>query len=74
MQEKQMPHELRMKVRRYLDYVFESKKEVKIDEKIVFQMLSEGLKDKIRIQLRGRILNQIPFLLSFGLDFLSEIT
>ena len=32
MQDKKMPDPLRMKVRRYLDYVFQSKKEVKVDE------------------------------------------
>jgi len=32
MTEKEMPHKLRMKVRRYLDYVFQSKKEIKVDE------------------------------------------
>ena len=38
--DKKMPDDLRMKVRRYLDYVFESKKQIKVDEKIVFKMLS----------------------------------
>ena len=44
---KGMPPELRMKVRRYLDYIFESKKEVKVDENEVFKLLNEGLRDKI---------------------------
>jgi hypothetical protein len=44
---KEMPPELRMKVRRYLDYIFESKKEIKVDESEVFKLLNEGLRDKI---------------------------
>ena len=44
---KEMPTELRMKIRRYLDYVFDSKKEVKVDEHDVFSLLNEGLRDKI---------------------------
>ena len=44
---KEMPSELRMKVRRYLDYIFESKKEIKVDETEVFKLLNEGLRDKI---------------------------
>jgi len=46
---KQMPPDLRMKVRRYLDYVFESKKEIKVDEVEVFKLLNESLRDKINI-------------------------
>jgi hypothetical protein len=44
---KDMPQELKMKVRRYLDYIFESKKEIKVDESEVFKLLNEGLRDKI---------------------------
>jgi len=44
---KEMPQELRMKVRRYLDYIFESKKAIKVDESEVFKLLNEGLRDKI---------------------------
>ena len=44
---KEMPAELKMKVRRYLDYIFESKKEYKVDESEVFKLLNEGLRDKI---------------------------
>jgi len=56
MVKKDMPSELRMKIRRYLDYVFESKKEIKLDEQEVFKMLNENLNDKIQTYLRGRIL------------------
>ena len=42
-----MPYELRMKIRRYLDYVFESKKEIKVDENDVHAMLNENLNDKL---------------------------
>ena len=44
---KEMPQELRMKVRRYLDYIFEAKKEIKVDESEVFKLLNEGLREKI---------------------------
>ena len=74
MVKKEMPSDLRMKIRRYLDYVFESKKEIKLDEQEVFKMLNENLNDKIQMYLRGRILRQISFIGDFGLDFLSELT
>ena len=72
--EKQIPLELRSKVRRYLDYMFESMKEVKVDETQVLCLLNENLRDKIKIHLRGRILKSIDFIEDFGLDFLSELT
>ena len=56
MVKKEMPAKLRMKIRRYLDYVFESKKEIKLHEQEVFKMLNENLNDKIQTYLRGRIL------------------
>lgn len=51
--EKEMPYELRMKIRRYLDYVFESKKEIKVDENDVHAMLNENLNDKLKMYLKG---------------------
>jgi len=71
---KEMPQELRMKIRRYLDYVFESKKEVKVDEHDVFKLMNDGIRDKIKMHLRGRILRKIYFIEDFGLDFLSDLT
>lgn len=71
---KDMPSELKMKVRRYLDYIFETKKETKVDESEVFKLLNEGLRDKIQMELRGTILIRLPFIHNFGLDFLSELT
>jgi hypothetical protein len=60
--EQQMPYDLRMKVRRYLDYVFESKKEIKIDENDVHSMLNENLNDKLQMYLKGQILKKIHFI------------
>ena len=71
---KEMPAETRMKVRRYLDYVFEQKKDIKIDEHEIFKILNEALREKVHMILRGRILKKINFMEDMGLDFLSELT
>jgi hypothetical protein len=71
---KQIPSELRMKIRRYLEYNYEQKKIVKIDEGEVFALLNENLKEKITVYLNGRILKNMKFFEEFGLDFLSELT
>ena len=42
-----IPAPLRMKVRRYLDYVFQNKKEIKLEEQEVYPLLNENLNDKI---------------------------
>ena len=70
---KEMPSELRIKIRRYLEYVFESMKEVKVEENEVFMLLNENLRDKINMHLRGRILKSIYFIEDFGLDFLNDL-
>ena len=68
-----MPSETRMKVRRYLDFVFEQKKDIKIDESDIFKILNEALREKVHMILRGRILKKISFMEDLGLDFLSEL-
>ena len=42
---KQIPKYLRLKVRRYLEYMFEYKKQYKLSEFEVLNMLNENLKD-----------------------------
>lgn len=71
---KALPFDLRMKIRRYLEYVWEQKKIVKIEEGEVMAMLNENLREKITVYLNGRILKNMKFFEGFGLDFLSELT
>ena len=54
--QQQLPYELRLKIRRYLEYMWEHKKHIKIDEKEVMAMLNESLREKITVYLNGRIL------------------
>ena len=72
--QKQLPADLSLKIRRYLEYIWESKKLIKIDEKEVMAMLNENLREKITVYLNGRILQKMIFLEAFGLDMLSELT
>lgn len=72
--QKQIPFELRLRIRRYLEYMWEMKKQIKIDEKEVMAMLNESLREKITVYLNGRILQRMTYFTSFGLDMLSELT
>lgn len=42
---KQIPKYLRLKVRRYLEYMFEYKKKYKLSEAQVLKMLNENLRE-----------------------------
>ena len=71
---KEIPKDIRMKVRNYLEYVWTSKKEIKIEEQEVMEILNENLRDKLILYLNGRILKDIKVFEDFDLEFLSEIT
>ena len=63
-----------MKVRRYLDFIWDSKKQLKIEESELLDMLNDDLKSKITVYLNARILRIIKVFSNFEIDFLSEIT
>lgn len=71
---KEIPKDIRIKVRNYLEYVWTSKKEIKIEEQEVMEILNENLRDKLTLYLNGRILKDIKVFEDFDLEFLSEIT
>lgn len=71
---KEIPKTLRLKIRRYLEYVLNSKKTIKIDQEEVFAVLNKNLEVKMRALLNGRILKNIRVFKNFEIDFLSDIT
>ena len=72
--EQEIPKGLRTKVKRYLEFSFESMKEINMTEEETLELLNEDLKEKIQIHLKSKILYQIHFLKDFGLDFICECT
>ena len=71
---KEIPKELRLKIRRYLEYVLNSKKTIKLDQEEVFSVLNKNLEIKMRALLNGRILKNIKVFKNFDIAFLSDIT
>ena len=69
-----LPIEFQIKVRRYLDYLYDSKKEYKLEEEDVLQMLNDNLKVETTIHLNGKLLNETPLFKSFEVAFLSQLT
>ena len=51
-----MPEELRKRVWRYLEYIYENKKQYKIEKEEVFELLNADLREKITICMNGMIL------------------
>lgn len=74
MMRSEMPTDLRMKVRRYLEFIMESKIKAKIDEEEIFGLLNKNLRDKVQMYMKGRLVSNIGFIKKFGLDFTAELT
>ena len=72
---KGIPKDLRDKIHRYLDYNWDLKKKIKIEEEALMDLLNNELKDQIRSHLTGRILLEVDlFSKNFNMDFLSQMT
>ena len=56
MRYKKIPYDLRTKIVRFLEYNWEQKKSIKIEENEVYSLLNDNLRDKITVFLNGRIL------------------
>ena len=65
---------MRLKVRRYLEYMSEYKKQFKLSELEVLNMLNENLRDQVTVHLNGRMLKNTKIFAMFDSRFLSEIT
>lgn len=69
-----IPTEFRIKVRRYLNYVYDNKKQYKLEEEDVLDMLNDNLKVETTIHLNGKLLNETPLFKSFEVAYLSQLT
>jgi hypothetical protein len=71
LKEKGIPDDLKKKINIYLNYNWELKKEIKIEEEEVMDLVNKELRDKLTINLNGRILISIEVFEVFKLEFLS---
>eukprot|EP00347_Sterkiella_histriomuscorum_P000699 403374844 len=69
-----IPKELKLKIKRYLDYNLEMKKDLKIEEEEVYGFLNEDLKSKLTVFMNGKILKSVSVFSEFPLEFLSNLT
>ncbi len=57
-----------------MDYNFEQKKDLKIEEKEAMGLLNDDLRGKLTVYLNGKILKSVSVLSEFPLEFLSHLT
>lgn len=62
MKKRGIPHELRARVRRYLNYTLESLKVKRFDDESALEMLSGPLKMEILAEINGQIIGRCPVL------------
>ena len=69
-----MPKDLNVKIKRFLDFNFELKKDLKIEENEVMSLLNDDLKGTLAVYYNGRILKSVAVFSEFSLEFLSSLT
>ena len=74
MKKKGLPVELQFRVRRYLDYVAESKKNTGISEKQVLSLLSEPLRNEIYAHINSNIIKLCSVFDLYETYFIAELT
>jgi len=71
---KRIPQEMRIKVRRYLEYMMEEKKKAVVDEGEIMNLLSVPLRDELLIYFHGSVMQSFTLFDDFTVDFLSYLT
>lgn len=63
--------DLRVQIRRYLEYQWNLKQEMKIEERDVMNLLNQDLKDKVIMFMNGRYIQYLTFKDEFSMEFIS---
>lgn len=74
MKNKSVPSDLRFRVRRYLDYVYENQSQNNMGEVEILSLLSEPIKEEVYVHTRGQILYSCQAFNSFQKGFLLQLT
>ena len=74
MKQKDLPNDVRFRVRRYLDYIWERQASSKMEEDAIMNLLSEPLKEQIYTHTRGPVFKTYSVFESFDLLFLASVS
>ena len=65
---------LHQRVKRYFRYVLENKRQYKLEEQEVFDMLNDNLRLELIVNLNGKMLHESPIFRIFSIPFLCDLT
>ena len=71
---KALPRELQFRVKRYLEYVWEKKKQNHVNDKELLTMLSEPLRDEIYANINAKVINHCKVFTRYEANFISHLT
>jgi hypothetical protein len=72
---KNIDYDLRIRIRKYLEFLFEEKNAMMKEGSVVVSSLSSSLKTEIFQRLNGEVIINIPVMVkNFSLKFLSNLT
>ena len=74
MKKKCLEKDLQMRVRRYLDYIWEMKRRKRLDEKQVLNLLSEPLRDEIYSLINAKVIRKCPGFSDYEDYFIAQLT
>ena len=75
MVQKNIPRDLQMKIKKYLEYALNEETSLSVGEKSIYSMLSESLKNELIYEVQGKMLLQTKVLRRvFNLNFLKATT
>ena len=74
MTKKKVPKTIMKKVQRYFKYIVENKREFKMEQDEVLEMLNDNLRMELIVHLNGKMLHDSPLFRFFSLSFLGELT
>jgi hypothetical protein len=62
------------RVKRYFRYIVENKRQCKLEEQEVFDMLNDNLRLELIVNLNGKMLHDNPVFRIFSIPFLCDLT
>lgn len=71
---KKIPKVFHKKIKRYFQYIIENKRQYKLEENEVMEMLNDNLKVELVVHLNGKMLHDSTLFRYFSLTFLSDLT
>jgi len=74
MRKKDLPKDLQFRVRRYLEYLWDNKKQNYLNEKEILSLLSEPLRDELYDHVHGSVIKSCPSFEGLEMHFIGQLS